>query len=266
VARAAGAGTGAGTGAGGTVTGCSFVQITDHHLRPDEREETGGRETAAALRATLAHLAAHDADVDFVVCTGDVVETPDDASYAFARELLGTLGGMPLRVLPGNHDDRDRWYAWMAPDGRPGGRHHWAFERGGVQFVGVDWGTGGEPRGEPGLYDFLRERLRADTPTVVFTHHHVVPTGIPWVDALLTADVEEFGRLLRGAPVLGVFSGHAHCTYESTLEGVPVWGLRSTAPQFAREPAPRVVHLPPHYRRVDVRDGRLATRIVEVAP
>lgn len=54
----------------------SFVQITDHHLQETETTLTAGYSTAHALRVTLRHLAEHvAASVDFVVSTGDLVET-----------------------------------------------------------------------------------------------------------------------------------------------------------------------------------------------
>ena len=73
------------------------VQISDTHLSPTRAYAVPN------VRAILTWLAADPPDL--VVHTGDVTaDNPDDAEEAdFARQLL-TADGLPLVVLPGNHD------------------------------------------------------------------------------------------------------------------------------------------------------------------
>ena len=60
----------------------------------------------AALAAAVAQLNALDPQPDLVLLTGDVAEAGTAAEYAAARAILAPLRA-PLRVIPGNHDERE---------------------------------------------------------------------------------------------------------------------------------------------------------------
>lgn len=261
---------------------CTFVQITDHHLREAEDDLTCGYSTAYAFRVVLEHMAGHVIDdIDFLVSTGDAVDVPSDDGYQHVCRLLDARSGadgapghrivsvghrrdVPMVFLAGNHDDRDRFFRWLVPQTSPRPLHNFAFEHGGVRFIGLDWGAPAKAFGHPEMFRFLRESLAADVPSVLLLHHHVVPSGIPWVDDFIAENVHELWPILRGRPVLGIFCGHAHCTYETTVGDVPVFGLRSTAPQFVPQETPLYCIQPLHYRWVRIEDGVLTTRIFEV--
>jgi hypothetical protein len=53
-------------------------------------------------------------------------------------------------------------------------------------------------------------------------------------------------------------------TLEQTVENIPVFGLRSTAFQFALQDHPLFCLLPPHYRLFTVEDGTLTAKVFEV--
>ena len=261
---------------------CTFVQITDHHVREGEGVLTAGYSTSHALRTVLQHMADHVGDrLDFVVSTGDLVETPSDAAYQHFRQIvqardadgqplghqavtIGERAGVPMYFVPGNHDDRDRFFRWLVPGTAPRPLFNFAFEHGGVQFIALDWGPRSKAHGHPETFEFLREALARGQPAVLLMHYHVDPTQIAWLDGLIAENVGELWPLLRGRPVLGIFCGHAHCTYETTVGGIPIFGLRSTAPQFAPLPTPLPCLQPPHYRLVHIQDGMLTTRVFEV--
>ena len=78
-------------------------------------------------------------------------------------------------------------------------------------------------------------------------------------------DLTAFWELLAGRPVLGIFCGHVHTTYECVVDGIPVFGLRSTMYSFVPQDEPLACLLPPHYRLVTVQNGLLTTQIFEVA-
>lgn len=255
-----------------------FVQITDHHLCAGDL--LWGYSTGHALRAVLRHIAAHAGPVDFIVSTGDLTEHGTDEEYRAFLELVGAapaaapgplvataegLGGVPLYVLPGNHDVRPALLAALYPGAPPAERIGWAFERGGVRFIALDWGPRGKAESTPELFAQLAAGLADGAPSVLFTHHHVVPTGCGWLDALLADDLDRFAAQIAGRGVMAICSGHAHTSYAGALGGVPVYGLRSTCFQFVLDAAqPLRCLLPPHYRIVTIADGALSTEIVEV--
>ncbi|HMQ35857.1 MAG TPA: hypothetical protein PKD53_34450 [Chloroflexaceae bacterium] len=143
--------------------------------------------------------------------------------------------------------------------------HGW-FERGGVRFVCVDWGPANKAESTPDLPAFLDAAL-AGGPAIILMHHHVAPMGHARLDALIADDVAAFAERLAGREVLAILAGHTHATYERSLAGVPVYGLRSTCFQFAPLPGDGPLLrclLPPHYRIVTVAGGALTTEVVEV--
>src|SRR5258708_2608548 len=108
----------------------SFVQITDHHLLETEAGLIRGFAPAPALRAVLRHMAGTVADTaDFIVSTGDLVDSGSAAAYQTASRVLGLSGQAaapgPLRLtaeglrekpfycLPGNHDDREHFFTGL---------------------------------------------------------------------------------------------------------------------------------------------------------
>jgi Icc protein len=251
----------------------SFVQISDHHLTAAEDGLTRGFSPAYSLRAVLRDIAVRVGDrIDFLLSTGDLVEPASEEAYQSAGRLLGVdgivMGPRPLRlrsegldlpayVLPGNHDE---------PELLVDRSSHATFEHKGVRFVWVDWGRGGQAAADGELFPFLERAVSDGQPTVVVTHHHLVPLGARWLDALLPADEEweRFFQLVARPSVLAVLSGHAHRTYERTIEGVPVYGVGATSFQFALTDYPLLTLEPPAYRLVTVDDRVVTTRAFDV--
>jgi 3',5'-cyclic AMP phosphodiesterase CpdA len=258
----------------------TFIQITDHHLRESEALLTCGYSTSWALRCVMRHIAEHAAErADFIVTTGDLVESGSDAEYQAVARMLGLrpaavpgphyatfegLREMPTYFLPGNHDARPAFFSHLFPHSPPADLFNATFEHRGVRFVILDWGPASKAVASRPLLEHLGAALADGAPAIVLMHHHAVPVGARWLDELVADDVARFWEAIAGRNVLGVFCGHAHATYETRIAGVPVFGLRSTSFQFALQDEPLACLLPPHYRVVTVSDGTLATEIVEV--
>jgi len=261
----------------------TFVQITDHHL--GEREDTllRGYNPAHALRTVLRHIAEHE-QFDFLVSTGDLVDHADSyrtfcqmfqlqPAAAAPGPAVVTIEGLhacPVYFLPGNHDDREHFYAHLFSRATsPGTLMHAAFQHKGIQFLCLDWGPGGLARVHPEMIAFLKSSLSTGLPSVIFTHHHLVPTGDPFMDSFLPnpEEAQAFWKIVdqHQRHILGIFSGHAHVTYETVVAGVPTYGLRSTSYQFATLNNNVVCLLQaPHYRVVTIDQGTITSRIVEV--
>ena len=116
----------------------------------------------------------------------------------------------------------------------------------------------------PAMLAFLADALQKDFPSVLFMHYHLLPVGCSWIDQLLPAEDEAFWKIVTAHQVLGIFCGHAHVTYEKSVSGIPVCGLRSTAPQPVLQDEPLLCLQPPHYLLVTIQGSILTTNIVEV--
>jgi hypothetical protein len=118
----------------------------------------------------------------------------------------------------------------------------------------------------PQTVEYLAQVLSSGLPTIVVTHHHVFPVGARWLDDFIAEGIDQFWGLLAAnrKNILGVISAHTHITYEKSVEGIPVFGVRSTAFPFAPTDEPLLTLLPPHYRLFEVKDGKLISQVFEV--
>jgi Icc protein len=260
----------------------SFVQITDHHLAEMEEGLIRGLSPAYALRAVARHMAGTVADTaDFIVSTGDLVDTPSEAAYHTASRLLGLAGSpaaapgpllatveglreMPFYCLPGNHDDREHFFRTLFGEAQARPLLNASFVHDGVQFVCLDIGPEVKATLHKVTLDFLAQSLQAEMPSILLIHHQVVPVGARWLDKFLADDMEPFWQTLAGHNVLGILCGHLHTTYEQLVNNIPVLGLRSTVFQFALQDEPLICLLPLQYRLVTVHKGVLTSRVFEV--
>ena len=263
----------------------SFIQISDHHLPERESDLVRGFSPTFTFRSVLRHIAEHTAQhADFILSTGDLVDPCSEAGYQNARRLLGLapaenpgkpgeiniegLQHFPMHFIPGNHDDRLLFLQHLFTRAPSNTLVNYAFQHKGVQFICLDMGA--EPKAVlyPETLDFLAQALHNDVPTILVTHHHIVPIGSRWLDAFIADGIQNLWKMLTAPEVngrlLAVLSGHTHITYEKYYKGIPVFGLRSTTFSFALQDAPLTVLEPPHYRLVSLQDGLLTTRIFEV--
>ena len=258
----------------------SFIQITDHHLGESDDDRPYGYPAADTLRAVMDHIAAHAAETDFIVSTGDLVNHPTDAAYQFLVNLLalspstgiglphsihyGRLWDFPMYLMPGNHDNREAFFNNLF-SGVQAERFNMSFLHKDVRFVCLDWGPIDRAELTPELLDFTRGALSGGEPAVLLMHHNVVPSGRPWLDRFIADDIDQFFDVLRGKNVLAMLCGHLHTSYTFEWEGVPVYGLRSTAFQFRYEGRLVPAMQPPHYRVVTVNPaGGVDSHTVEV--
>jgi Icc protein len=263
----------------------ALIQISDHHLPERESDLVRGFSPTYTFRAVMRHIAKHSAQhADFILSTGDLVDPCSEAGYQNARRLLGlkqaqspelfgeiTIEGLqnfPMYFMPGNHDERPLFVQHLFRQSAPNKLVNFAFQHKGVQFVCLDMGAAPKAVLYPETLDFLAQALLNDIPTILVTHHHIVPIGSRWLDEFIANDIQELWKLLTAPHVngklLGVLSGHTHITYEKYYRGIPVFGLRSTTFSFALQDEPLITLELPHYRLVSLQNGLLTTRIFEV--
>lgn len=175
---------------------------------------------------------------DLLLITGDLCQDESLAGYHLLRALLEPLG-IPLALLPGNHDDPALLRqvfgstASLAPAVVPLG--DW-------RLLLLSSHCSGSAAGvlDPAQLAWLGRQLAdADTPTWVAIHHPPVAIGSPGLDAIALQRPEPLLALLAGTPaVRGLVFGHVHQHWQGALPGrpeVPLLGCPSTLCAF--EPA-----------------------------
>jgi 3',5'-cyclic AMP phosphodiesterase CpdA len=198
-----------------------LVQLSDLHIRVGPDDEGSGDAAAAAVAAVLRL----DPLPEAVLVSGDVANDGLDAEYARAKELLAPLP-MPVHVLGGNHDDRERLEAAF------GTAAAFDVRVGALRLIGCHTPIAGRPEGRLDL-DWLADRLSqdGDLPTIVAMHHPPLPIGLSALDAIGLAEAERAGLaglLERSPQVRRVVAGHVHRTSFGTLGGCQVVTCAST--------------------------------------
>jgi 3',5'-cyclic AMP phosphodiesterase CpdA len=165
------------------------------------------------LKKAVAAVNALDEQPDFIVFTGDLTHTTDDAQerrkrLAQFRDIVSKLQAKDVRFMAGEHDaslDRGEAYHEFFGD------LHYTFDHKGIHFIVLD--NVSDPTGAIG--EAQLKWLRADlghvdreAPVVVLTHRPLFDLAPDWDWA--TRDGAEAVQVLMSHEYVTVFYGHIH--------------------------------------------------------
>jgi hypothetical protein len=188
-----------------------FLQLSDTHWGYSGPANPKADVTLPTAIETIDATAA-SARPDFIVFTGDLTHTTDDAAVRRQRltefkKLTARLGGS-LRFLPGEHDAaKDAGAAYQELFGPT----HYTFDHKGVHFVALD--NVSDPEGAVGAaqVDWLHKdlaKVSPKTPVVVFTHRPLFDLYPQWEWS--TKDGAKVIDVLLQHENVTVFYGHIH--------------------------------------------------------
>lgn len=212
------------------------AQISDFHFRNDGEKIKGKVDGAAALDAALDHVAGLTPRPDLLLVTGDLVNKAPRPDYRRVRAGLEALG-LPVYVVPGNHDDRQAMRTAFADWGylpQEGEFLHYVVDDHPLRMIGLDTVVPGTYLGRlcPQRLAWLEERLAEspERPTLLFMHHPPFRTGIAFMDRSPFEGADAFDALLRRHPqVERLLCGHLHRPVEARFGGT----IASTAPAIS---------------------------------
>jgi Icc protein len=238
-----------------------IAQLSDPHVRPAGTLYQGVVDANAALAAAVAQVNALDPQPDLVLLTGDVTEAGLPAEYAAAREILAPLRA-PLRVIPGNHDEREAFrrafhdHRWLPAAGP---LHYVDDASGPVRVVALDVTLPGLHHGEAdaAALAWLEAVLAAepDRPTVLMMHQPPIACGVPYLDLYRCHGGTALAALLARYPAVErVLCGHVHrtmlrrfggtllCTAPSTATAIALQAREGARPASFLEPPGFLLH------------------------
>lgn len=222
-----------------------LLQLSDPHIREPGRLAYGRLDTAPYLRQAVDTILRLPQQPDAVVVTGDLTDFGRAAEYTHLRSLLAPLG-MPLYLLPGNHDDREQMRASFSDHAYLGssGFVQFSVAVGGLQLVALDTVVPAASHGS-----LCRQRLQwlADTldqhrdrPVVIAMHHPPFPTLIGHMDEIgLLQGAAELEALVAQHPnIERVICGHLHRSIQVRFGGTLAMTVPSPAHQICLDLAP----------------------------
>ena len=245
-----------------------LLQFTDTHLLGTPGVAVRGVATDATLARCLQHARRRHPSPRALLLTGDLVQD-DPTGYARVREHFAGAG-VPVHVLPGNHDLPVEMRASLAG---PPFVHDLANRYGSWLVVMLDSIVPAANHGHLAAHELERlDRALAQNAgayALVCLHHHPVPHGSPWLDELMLENAPElFAVLARHRSVRGLLWGHVHQALDDERGDMRLMGTPSTCMQF--EPYAdefNVDSRPPAYRWLELGDdGSLETGIEWVNP
>jgi 3',5'-cyclic-AMP phosphodiesterase len=218
-----------------------LAQLSDPHITAPGTQLYNRVDTARHLREAVATLMALNPRPDVVVLSGDLVDRGSTSEYSHLRELLQPISeaGIPLYVIPGNHDHRENLQAafadqtWMpqAPD-----FIQYVVEDFPVRLIALDTWVPKKPYGE--LCDLRLawlERALADgsgKPTIVMLHHPPFCTFIEGMDGMGLRKPDRLAAIVQRHPEIErVLCGHLHRSIQVRFAGT----LAQTAPSTAHQ-------------------------------
>jgi 3',5'-cyclic AMP phosphodiesterase CpdA len=222
-----------------------ICQISDLHILPAGGLLANVVDTAAMFRACVADVGTLPQRPDVVLLTGDLVEGGRPEEYALLRELLAPLG-MPVHVIPGNHDDRDALRAAFADHGylpADGPFLQYALEDYPVRIVALDTVIPREGAGRlcAERLAWLDRTLAAapSRPTALMMHHPPFRTFIGHMDAMgLIEGAAAFRDIVARHPQVDrILCGHLHRPIQARVAHVPVATCPSPAHQIVLDVA-----------------------------
>jgi 3',5'-cyclic AMP phosphodiesterase CpdA len=210
-----------------------IAQISDPHITADPNGEA-----AARLRDAIGHLMRLPTPPAAVMVTGDCTDGGTAEEYELFRELVRPLP-MPVYVLPGNHDRRERMLSVFGAQGQSAlyGFVQYVVDAGPLRLVALDTHVPGSDEGElcAERLRWLDERLAEapERPTLLFMHHPPVPCGMEVLDAMGLRHPERLGEVVARHPQVEVIAaGHIHCILTRRFHGTIAVTAASTMHQL----------------------------------
>ena len=216
-----------------------IAQITDLHVVEPGTKVLGQIDSNDCLQHSVARLQSLTPQPDLLLITGDLTNDGRPAQYAHLRTLLAPLG-MPIYMIPGNHDRRAEMRAAF-PDHdyvtREGSFLHFVIDEGPVRIIALDTVVEDETAGLicSDRLAWLEARLSEapDRPTLIAMHHPPFTTGIGFMDRIGLAGAKPFSALVERFPkVERIICGHVHRAVQARCGGTLASICPSTAHQI----------------------------------
>jgi len=233
------------------MTGCGFLVFNKDKVQPftfvqicDPQLGMGGYEHDIDT-FTRAVEQINEMKPDLVVICGDLVEKPDDKSFADFKRIRSNLT-LPVYCVPGNHDVGNKPdKAALARYRTVIGKDYYSFTHKGFTFVCsntqlVKAAVEGESEKHSAwLEETLAGAKKKDSPVIVIGHYPLFITNPDEKEEYFNLPVDERRQLLtifKECGVVAVLTGHVHKTLINEYEGILMVTGETTSVNFDKRP------------------------------
>lgn len=244
----------------------TVVKLTDSHLFAELDGRLMGVKTQDSLEHVIKLVRAEQAQIDLLLCTGDISQDGSSVSYQRFAEMTGTLNA-PMRWLAGNHDERLALQQicaqrdWLEP----------VYDLGAWRIIVLDSSVPNQVYGNlaEDQLDILEQALRSAGArhVLIALHHHPLAINSQWMDKIGLHNPEQLLSIInRYNSIKVVVWGHVHQEVDQDKDGVRWLATPSTCIQFtARSDDFAVSEQAPGYRWLRLYDdGQVATAVSRV--
>ncbi len=204
-----------------------IIQFSDTHLRADGRLSFHKMDTMTSLMRTIDHFENMTDQPDFYICTGDLGDKGNVASYKVMNEMFKRLP-RPVYIVPGNHDNSEalnqELSTYIIENKELSPQIGYVIEKDNTRIIVVETIDQGEHWGCLTLKvaSWLEKTILEDTEilTIVFTHHPPFTSGLPVMDEPF-GNIDELERILKLHNNLTLCTGHLHRACFTTWKGIP---------------------------------------------
>ncbi len=201
-----------------------LVQLTDLHLMADSDALYRGVDSRSHFLAALQQ--ALSLEPELLLLTGDLAEQVQPETYAWLYQQLQATG-LAWQWLPGNHDSVELMQSFKPA--------HFELSLAGWQLLSLNTSLPGEAAGWLAASELerLSQALAAQRPTLIALHHHPLPVGSAWMDALGLKNAAALWEVLQAADQPRVLlCGHVHQAASWQHLGASVYATPATSVQF----------------------------------
>jgi 3',5'-cyclic-AMP phosphodiesterase len=222
-----------------------IAQISDPHLRPHGTLYKDTVDSNAMFATAIQQINALHPPADLVLLTGDIVDEGQPSEYMTASELLSAIKA-PLRIIPGNHDERSvfratfRDHSYLPPNGP---LNYVDDLSGPVRIVALDVTLPGSHHGnvDDDTLIWLDAVLASDPnrPTLIMMHQPPFACGVPYLDEYWCRGGDRLAAVIVRYPAVErIVCGHVHRQMQLRFAGTLLCTAPSTATAIALQPYP----------------------------
>jgi len=203
-----------------------ILQISDSHIFSDKNNLENFKAVISEVIKDIKKI-----KPELLVFTGDLSHDQSELSYQYVAEQLAKLA-CPVAIIPGNHDDPELMTKVLNNQQREFIFDNWHIILLNSYYAGHESGLLNNAE-----LTFLDHGLQKhpEKQTLIFLHHHVVPTGSAWLDPMGIENHNEMLTILnKYQNVKIVASGHGHQEVSAEYNKIKFFITPATSVQFKK--------------------------------